>query len=833
MTLPIEGEIPRIRSALADHCSVVLQAPPGAGKTTFVPIALLGQPWLANRTILMLEPRRLATRAAAHRLAELTGESVGKTVGYRMRGESRVGPHGRIEVVTEGVLTRRLQDDPTLAGVGLVIFDEFHERSLNADLGLALTLRTQQLVRDDLRILVMSATLDGDAVARLLGGAPIVTSEGRSHPVETRYRGPRPGQQIEALVTATIVDALHREDGDVLVFLPGAGEIRRVESFLADRALDPSIVVAPLFGMLPQPEQDRAIRPAASGHRKVVLSTSIAETSLTIEGVRVVIDSGWSRIPRFSPRTGMTRLETVRVSRASADQRRGRAGRLGPGICYRLWPEHEQLHLLPQTPPEIQSADLAPLALDLAAAGVEDPLELEWLDPPPPAAFAQARELLHELDGLTSGGLITKHGRRMAELPVHPRLAHMLLRGKAIGAASLACEIAALLGDRDILRTTGVPVDADLALRIDALRSGDTGALGGSTVIDRDGVRRARTEAARLARHIGVALDPRRALDSMGVLLALAYPDRVGQRRSDGGSRYVLRNGRGAAFASAQALATSPFIAVAELDDQRPESRIFIAAPVTIDEIRDQFGDQIVRERVVEWNDDARRVIARDRERLGALLLRDAPAADVAPHEVRHALLAAIARRGMSNLSWSDGATRLRRRIAFLAALEAGWPDVSDEGLAATLDAWLAPHVAGVHRLDDLSRVDLEAAVLGLLTWQQRRALDQLAPTHVEVPSGSHIALDYSDPAAPVLAVRIQELFGLTETPRIAGGRVPLTIHLLSPAHRPVQVTKDLASFWRTSYFDVRKDLRGRYPKHEWPENPLEAVPTRRAKRRG
>ena len=827
--LPIEPELPRVCAALGEHRNVVLQAPPGAGKTTRVPLAVLDQPWLGSRTIIMLEPRRLATRAAAYRLAELHDDPVGDTVGYRMRMESRVGPRTRIEVVTEGILTRRLQDDPTLSDVGLVIFDEFHERSLNADLGLALTLRTQQLLRDDLRILVMSATLDGEAVARLLDDAPLLTSEGRSYPVETRYREPRRGQRTEGAVVAAVLDALEREEGDVLVFLPGAGEIRRVESLLAERELRPNVIVAPLYGMLPREAQDLAIRPSANGTRKVVLATSIAETSLTIEGVRVVIDSGLSRVPRFSPRSGMTRLETVRVSRASADQRRGRAGRLAPGVCYRLWAEQEQHHLLAQTPPEILGADLAPLALDLAAAGVDNPADLRWIDPPPAAAFAHARDLLHELGALNDKGLVTDHGRRMARFPVHPRLSHMLLRGKAIGAGPLGCELAALLSDRDILRGDDPP-DADIGIRLELLRGSSL--AHGDSFVDRDALHRARGEAGRLARALDVSLEPRQPLERAGVLLGLAYPDRIAQRRIEGGGRFLLRNGRGATFVPGQSLATAPFVVVAELDDRRPESRIFVAAPLDAGDLLAEFRDQIVTERVVEWNEEAGRVIARDRERLGALVLRDAPAALDAT-AVRDALLTALTRKGLSALRWSENATRLRQRIAFARTIGPGWPDVSDEALTSSLDRWLGPHIADATRLDDISRVDLETALAGLLNWEQRRDLERLAPSQLEVPSGSRILIDYSDPAAPVLAVRIQEVFGLVETPRVGGGRIPLTIHLLSPAHRPVQVTKDLASFWRTSYFDVRKDLRGRYPKHEWPENPLEATPTRRTKRRG
>ena len=777
----------------------------------------------------MLEPRRLAARAAAYRIADLRAEPVGETVGYRMRGDTRVGPRTRIEVVTEGVLTRRLQRDPTLDGVGLVIFDEFHERSLDADLGLALTLRTQALVRSDLRVLVMSATLDGQAVAALLGGAPILSSAGRSFPVETRYRPPRADMRIEAAVVATILTALQGDTGDVLVFLPGAGEIRRVEASLGERDTSGALVL-PLYGALTHDVQDRAIRPDPHGRRKVVLSTSIAETSLTIDGVHVVIDAGLSRVPRFSPSTGMTRLETVRVSRASADQRRGRAGRLGPGVCYRLWPEHEDAHLLASTPPEIASADLTPLALDLAAAGVSDPNELQWLDPPPAAAYAQACELLSELSAIDDGG-ITPHGREMAGLPVHPRLAHMLIRARASGDEVIACDIAALLSERDVFRSTSGPIDADLSLRIAFVR-GDRDAAPAGADVDRDALRRVRAESERLGRQIRARPHAGTSMDALGRLLALAYPDRIGQRRSGSRARFVLRNGRGAELAGAQSLFESAYIVAAELDDQRPESRMFLAASVDEEEIREAFGDQIVTEDVVEFDDATSSVTARRRERLGAILLRDVALGKPDPNRVREVLLGAVARRGVSSLPWSDSAVRLRERLAFLHATFPEWPDVSDEALAERISEWLSPELDHARSWADLARVDLSAALLGLLDWTLRRALDDLAPTHVEVPSGSRIPLDYTDPSAPVLAVRLQEVFGLTESPRIANGRVAVTMHLLSPAGRPVQVTRDLAGFWRTSYFDVRKDMRGRYPKHEWPEDPLTAAPTARAKRR-
>lgn len=827
--LPIDDVVPALRDALSSHAAAVLIAPPGAGKTTRVPLALLDEPWLAGGRIIMLEPRRLAARAAAEHMARLLGERVGETVGYRVRMDTRVGPRTRIEVVTEGVLTRMLQSDPALEGVGLVIFDEFHERSLHSDLGLALTLESRAVLREDLRVLVMSATLEGEAVAAVLGGAPIVRSEGRMFPVETRYRARPVEGPIEAAVTLTVIDALERETGDVLVFLPGAAEIRRVEERLADAGLGPDIHVRPLYGALPPDAQDRAIAPAPPGERKVVLATSIAETSLTIEGVRVVVDAGLMRVPRFSPQTGMTRLETVPVTRASAEQRRGRAGRLGPGVCYRLWTEAEQLHLTPHRTPEILEADLAPLALELAAWGVADPDSLRWLDPPPAGAFAQARELLAWLGALDEDGGITPHGRRMAELALHPRLAHMALRAVEDGQGALACEIAALLDERDILLRDGEPAEADLRLRLDALRTGRAPA--GHT-LHRGALHRVREEARHWRRSLGVRGGDVVDADAAGALLARAFPDRIAQRRPGRPGRFLLRNGRGAALDEADPLAHAEFLAIAELDDRGRESRIFLAAPLDRADVEQVFADQIETAEDVSWDDEAHAVVARRTTRLGALVLAEAPLPDPDPDAVLNALLDGISRLGIDALPWTDTARQIQRRILFLLTLDDAWPDVSDETLAATIDEWLAPYLHGARKLEDVRRLDLAAILRAMLPWDRQRALDAEAPSHVVVPSGSRIPIDYSDPTAPVLAVRLQEMFGMAETPRIANGRVPLTLHLLSPAHRPVQVTRDLASFWKNAYFEVRKDLKGRYPKHHWPDDPLTAEATRRTKPR-
>jgi ATP-dependent helicase HrpB len=845
--LPIDDALPALRDALRARACAVLQAPPGAGKTTRVPLVLLDEAWLAGRRVLMLEPRRLAARAAARRMAATFGESVGERVGYRIRHESRIGPRTRIEVVTEGVLTRLLQDDPALEAYGAVLFDEYHERSLHADLGLALTLQSRQLLRDDLRVLVMSATLDGARVAALLGeadgvDAPIVTSAGRSFPVAVHWRDrrpePRPGPGgVEAAVASTVRAALAAHDGDVLVFLPGAAEIRRVGALLDGGALPREARVHALFGNLPQHEQDAALDPAPAGMRKVVLSTSIAETSLTIEGVRVVVDAGLARVPRFDPRTGMTHLETVRVSRASAEQRAGRAGRVAPGACYRLWPEGEHAGLLAHATPEVLDADLAPLALELAAAGVSDPAELRWLDVPPAAAFAQARALLLQLGALDAAGRITPHGREMAGLPLHPRLAHMTLRARALGLAALACDLAALLAERDVLRGEGpVQPDADVRLRLDLLARGDVPGTVLGWGVDREGVRRARQEARALrdALRAGPPAAPEAAA-SAGRLLSLAYPDRIARRREAGGGRYVLRNGRGAVLPEGQSLGREPWLVAAELGGgATQERRILLAAPVTPEELLAEHGALVERGEEYAWDAEAGAVRARRTVRLGALTLEESALRDADPERVARVLLEQVRAAGLEALPWSDDARRLRERLAFARAWDGEpWPDVGDAALIASLDHWLLPALVGLRRWDELRRVDLGELLLGLLDWSQRAALDQLAPTHVAVPSGSRIRVDYADPQAPVLAVRLQELFGLEETPRVGRGRAPLVLHLLSPAHRPVQVTRDLAGFWRSSYFDVRRDLRGRYPKHHWPEDPLQAAPTHRAKPRG
>jgi ATP-dependent helicase HrpB len=849
--LPVVEAMAELRVAMAEAGSAVLVAPPGAGKTTVVPLALAGEDWLGGGRVVVLEPRRLAARAAAERMSFLLGEpGAGGTVGYRVRGETRVGPSTRVEVVTEGVLTRMLQSDPSLSDVGLVVFDEFHERSIHADLGLALSLHARALLRPDLRILVMSATLDTVPVAGLLGGAPVVSSEGRAFPVDTHWLNRPVTGPVEGAAVRAVVRALEEDAGDVLVFLPGAGEIRRTERGLAQSGLPAGVVVRPLFGNLTRHQQDLAIAPSSQGERKVVLATSIAETSLTIEGVRVVIDSGLMRVPRFDPGTGLSRLETVRVTRDSADQRRGRAGRTAPGVCHRLWTAAEDRGLVPERRPEIVEADLAPLALELAAWGAE-PSELRWLDPPPTAAFSQAMELLGDLEAVSADGSATPHGRRLARLGLHPRLGHMLGRARALGLGPLACDLAALLSERDILRAEGRAPDADLRLRVEILADQGPGAIHApGTVagqqVDRGALRQVARESQRLRRAIrvdrgvshparGGARGPGQpaAGHETGLLLALAYPDRIGQRRPDQRGRFLLRNGRGARFAEPQPLEGADWIVAAELEGQGSEARIFRAAPLTLADIEAHFAAQIEEEREVFWDSAAGRVVARRRTSLGALTLAEAALTDPDPAAVGHALLAGVRDMGLEALPWTEDTKQLRQRLHFLHRLDPeAWPDRAETTLLESLEDWLLPYLAGMRRWTDLRRLDLTAALLGQLPWDRRARLDALAPTHVQVPSGSRIRIDYSDPAAPALAVRLQEVFGLVTTPTVGGGSVPLTVHLLSPARRPVQVTRDLASFWRQAYFEVRKDLRGRYPKHYWPEDPMTAVPTRRVRPR-
>ncbi|MBX3133563.1 MAG: ATP-dependent helicase HrpB [Gemmatimonadaceae bacterium] len=828
-SLPIDAVLAPLHAALADRGAAVLVAAPGAGKTTRVPLALLTAAWRGEGRILVLEPRRLAARAAAEQMARLLGEPVGRTVGYRVRLESRVSAATRIEVITEGIFTRLVQEDPSLEGVAAVLFDEFHERHLPSDLGLALALESRGVLRPDLRILVMSATLEPAPVAALLGDAvpaPVVVSEGREHPVSTSWRPARDGVPMPRHTAQAVRAALAAHPGDVLVFLPGLAELNRTRDALEEDALDARVEL--LHGSLSLEDQDRVLRPRIPG-RRVILSTAIAESSVTLDGVRVVVDAGLARVPRYDPRSGMSRLATVRVSRASADQRRGRAGRSAPGHCIRLWDEGQHASLPARATPEVLETDLTALALELACAGHADAAALRWLDAPPAGALTQGRALLTDLGALDAQGRVTAHGRAMAALGIAPRLAHLALRGAALGMATLACEVAALLAERDILRRDAAEHDADLVTRLDALRGRDRGRA------DPTRAQRVRQEAQALRRALPrEAHDREEDLAALGTLVALAYPDRIAQRRPGEAPRYLLRNGRGARLATAQPLGNSPFLAVADLDGDPAESRIWLAAPLDEASLLASTAGQVSAERRIWWDDSTASVRATERERLGAIVLRERPLRDIPPEAIAAAVLDAVRAKGIAALPWTEADTALRTRLAFAhAALGAPFPDVSDDALLATLDAWLRPALGEARRWSDLARIGLGKALLAPLPWAQRERLDRIAPTHVAVPSGSRIRVDYGDPLHPVLAVKLQECFGLTETPRLAEGRVPLTMHLLSPAGRPVQVTQDLASFWRSGYFEVRKDLKGRYPRHPWPDDPLAAPPTRRVKPRG
>ena len=797
--LPIHAIIPDVRDRLAEHNTLIVQAPPGAGKSTVLPLELLDAPWLKGKKILMLEPRRLAARAVARRMAQLLGETVGQTVGYRIRFERKTSPHTRIEVLTEGILTRLIQQDNALEDVGIVIFDEFHERSLQADLGLALTRQVQDILREDLRILLMSATLDTADLATLLDDCPVLQSEGRQHPVDLRYVEPRPGERLHVSVSRTIRQALREvPEGDLLVFLPGTADIRRTQEQLAD--LDSATVLS-LYGDLPPAEQERALRPDPQGARKVVLSTSIAETSLTIEGIKVVVDSGKARVPRFDPRSGFTRLETVDVTRDAADQRAGRAGRLGPGICYRLWNAAAQQHLIAFRQPEILSADLAPLALELAAWGVDDPAELTWPTPPPTGALSKARNLLEQLGALEKGKL-SVHGRKLLRLPTHPRIGHMLEFAREEGLASLATDVAALLEERDPLPRGS---SADLRLRLDALRAhrnrerstGDRKFLSRLERIAKVWRRILRCEPPHDA---GAPTDP-------GRLIAAVYPDRVALNIDAAHGRFRLPNGRPALLQSHDPLADETWLAVAQLDAGQSEGRIYLGAPVDPADL----GHLMERSEVLEWDAGTGRLLAREERRIGRLLVGHRPLANVDEQARVQAICAAVQAQP-ELLPRSDQLEAWRFRIMSLRAWrpEEAWPDLSWENLLADVHPWLGMYLNEVRKRDDFKRIDLKNVLLGLIPWELAGQVDQLAPTHFEVPSGSRIRLEYfEDGRPPVLAVRLQEMFGQLDTPTVNGGRVQVMVHLLSPARRPVQVTQDLRGFWAGSYQDVRKDMRG------------------------
>jgi ATP-dependent helicase HrpB len=815
--LPIDDALPALTQALRTREAAVLVAPPGAGKTTRVPLVLIDEPWATDKKIIVLEPRRLAARAAADRMARTLGEQVGDTVGLRVRFGSKVSKRTRIEVVTEGIFSRMILDDPELKGVAAVLFDEFHERSLDADLGLAFARDAQQGLREDLKLLVMSATIDGARVAKLLGDAPQIESQGRAFPVETRYLPREARAHIEPQVADAVMRALRADPGSVLVFLPGQAEIRRTETLLAQRITEQGTDIVALYGALDAQVQDRAIAPSPPGRRKVVLATSIAETSLTIEGVRIVIDSGLARVPRYEPGVGLTRLETVRVSRAAADQRRGRAGRTEPGVCYRFGTEAETASLEPYARPEILSADLSSFGLDLAQWGVSDPTTLTFLDPPPQAAYAEARKLLVELGALDDDGRITDEGRQLRALPLPPRLARMVVDAAREGAGETAAQIAVLVGERGLAGN-----DVDLTHRLDQFR--------------RDRSRRADEARGMARRWAGSASTRTRAAEqpSVGALLALAYPDRIAKNRGGGQGAFLLANGRGAMLDPALALAREPFIVAADLSGTAQQARILLAAPITLSEIEARFSDRIAQRNEVTVDPATLSLRGRKAKKLGALALSE-QIAPVEPSAETAALLAsAIASAGLDRLPWSKHLRQWRDRVMFLRKSEGDeWPDLSDAALNQSAQDWLAPLLADKTALRDIGADDLSNAIMELVPWNMRRRLDAEAPTHFEAPTGTNVPIDYEAEAGPTIAIRVQELFGLSRHPTIAGGRVPLVIELLSPAQRPVQVTKDLPGFWAGSYAAVKSDMRGRYPRHPWPDDPANAMPTRRTKRAG
>jgi ATP-dependent helicase HrpB len=835
--LPIDAVLDELARTLAGHNAAVLVAPPGAGKTTRVPLALLDEPWAKGKKITVLEPRRIAARASAERMAKTLGERAGETVGYRVRFGSKVSRATRIEVVTEGIFSRQILDDPELTGVAAVLFDEFHERSLDADLGLALARDAQTGLRDDLRILVMSATLDGVRVASLLGEAPVISSEGRAFPVETRYLGRKPDAPLERQMADAIALALRADSGSVLAFLPGAAEIRRTQNFLAERIHDAGIEIVPLFGALDAAVQDRAIAPAPKGSRKVVLATSIAETSLTIEGVRIVVDSGMARVPRYEPDIALTRLETVRASRAAVDQRRGRAGRTEPGVCYRLWDEPQTASLAAYTQPEILSADLSSLVLDLAQWGVGDPATLAFLDSPPAPALKEAKGLLRELGALDGDGRITAEGKSLRALALPPRLSRMIVDSQSFGAGKEAAEIAAVLTERGL---GGDSVDLDA--RLDAFgRDRSPRASSARDMARRWAAQVAATEDAlsSLSPHGGGERKDARLPDeepSTGLMLAFAFPDRVARNRGNGS--FVLANGRGAAVEQTSALARAPFIAVAELTGTAASGRILLAAPITQAEIERHFADQIESVDEISFDRGAMALRARLRKTLHAITLSEAPMALSPSAETARVLADGLIATGLDKLPWSKQSKQWRDRVMFLRkaegeALQHSWPDLSDDALAAHRETWLVPALYDKASLKEFSAGELSDALLTLLPWELRARLEREAPTHFEAPTRTQLAIDYEAEQGPTIAVRLQELFGLNTHPSIAKGKIPLVLELLSPAHRPVQVTRDLPGFWRGSYAAVRSDLRGRYPRHPWPEDPATATPTRRVKPRG
>ncbi|EFO33119.1 ATP-dependent helicase HrpB [Roseibium sp. TrichSKD4] len=809
--LPIDAVLDELTASLETHNNVVLVAEPGAGKTTRVPLALLNASWRGDGKIILLEPRRLAARAAARRMALELGEKVGERVGYRVRMDSKVSAVTRIEVVTEGVFTRMILDDPELTGVAAVLFDEFHERSLDGDLGLALSLDVQAALRDDLRLVPMSATLDAAKVSEALGGAPIIESKGRSFPVDTRYLGRRPKDRIEDVTARAVLTALSDETGSVLVFLPGQKEILRTADLLKSK-LPTKTGLAPLYGALDPKQQDKAIKPVGEGERKVVLASAIAQTSLTIEGIRVVIDSGLARVPRFEPQTGLTRLETVRVSKASADQRRGRAGRIEPGVCYRLWDEVQTSSLPANEAPEILEADLCSLVLDLASWGTLDPSQLTFPDPPPAPAWAEAVSLLKSLDALDDNGRITKQGRDLARLPLHPRLAHMILKASDQGEGWTAALIGAVVSEPGLGGR-----DTDLRVRLTRLVS--------------DGSPRARDARKLAERWLSLAVGKKRDIrpETSGALLALAYPDRVAEARGKAG-RYRLANGRGAELDDSHPLSAERFLTIADIQGKAANGRVALAAPLTQADIEDLFADHIAEVEEVSLEPNGK-LKARRLRKFGRVVLDSRIISNPSPEVITTALIGEVRRKGVDRLPWSADQLRLRGRVAFVQRSgEPDMPDLSDAHLQETLEDWLIPFLPGTSSYGDITTEVLGNALAVLIPHDVSTRIEEAAPSHFTAPTGSRLPIDYDREIGPTLSVRVQELFGLTTHPSVCGGRLPLALELLSPAQRPIQITKDLPGFWSGSWADVKADMRGRYPKHPWPDDPTTAAATRRTK---
>lgn len=822
MHYPVHEILPALKTSLAENKTVILQAPPGAGKSTIVPLELADEPWLKGKKIVMLEPRRLAARSVAMRMASLREEAAGQQIGYRIRFENCVSTHTRIEVVTEGILTRMIQRDSALEQVGLVIFDEFHERSLQADLALALCLQVQQLLRPELRILIMSATLDGERLSAQLNNAPVISSAGIRYPVTIYYLGDNKDEPLHVRTTKAIRKAFTDQAGDILVFLPGAGEIKRIVEVL-ETGSSPALVL-PLYGDLPFKKQQEAILPDPNGRRKIVLATSIAETSLTIEGIATVIDSGFSRVPRFDPRSGLTRLETVRVTKDAADQRTGRAGRLGPGVCYRLWSEATHRYLADQRKPEILEADLAPLVLELCAWGVQDVTELTWITLPPAGAVSQAKDLLVQLEAIENNR-ITERGRKMASLPTHPRIAHMLTAPDN-NMLALATDVAALLEERDpLIRQTS----ADLSLRIEVLRKWRRGE---QVDAERSVLERIERLAKAWRKHFSLAADNSLPSDyDTGLLLAMAYPERIAQRIEKHGERYKLANGRVAKLPSHDPLVHSEWIVAAQVDAGSGEGKIFLAAPVH----EENLLNQVTIAEVVRWDSARGMVEGVEEKRIGNLVLGKQPLVALPDKKRIEVICRAVQEEGLRLLNWQEMHTHWQRRILSLRFWrpEENWPDVSEKKLLETVCNWLSPFLQSVNNRADLQRLDLQAALDGLLPWELQSKLNQLAPAKLEVPSGSVIPVTYfSDGQPPVMEVRLQEVFGLPDTPAVNEGRIKITLHLLSPGYKPVQVTQDLKSFWNSTYHEVKKELKRRYPKHSWPEDPWTAKAVRGVARR-